>query len=399
MAELWTCRDLLQSIHSLFGAALVNLVPLHSPADPLHACSVRCELAQDSSHQIVVAVLPARSVASAPAPCSSLQSLHEFLGPESLSPRSPAGRRESVIQDDESTLSMLRQWAGEGLEVCRHEGGQPMEEHAVEALARGEPGGAAGVAPLHGVVLWQGSCFVLCASAPFSLRSVFTKFRPLPRLVGSDLQRRFVLLQLVSTLAQLHAANLVHGALAPEIVHVSPKEAMAVAIGLPGSAAPGSRASAAALADQACARWSRGELSNFDYLLLLNNMAGRRVEDPQMQPVMPWVIDFKSKPILEDPCAECWRDLSKSKYRLTKGEEHLDFTYGSATPHHITDHISEVTFSIYNARRMRKMDLCRIVRSNFEPNEYPSSLDRLYDWTPDEAVSYTHLTLPTKRIV
>ena len=56
-----------------------------------------------------------------------------------------------------------------------------------------------------------------------------------------------------------------------------------------------------------------------------------------MQPIFPWVIDFTG------PTA--YRDLSKSKYRLTKGDEHLDFTYSSPTPHHITDHVTEVTSS------------------------------------------------------
>ena len=72
------------------------------------------------------------------------------------------------------------------------------------------------------------------------------------------------------------------------------------------------------LHEQAAIRWANRELSNYDYLMLLNNMCGRREEDPQMQPIFPWIINFRQNPDPTDP--SCWRDLTKSKYRLTKGK-------------------------------------------------------------------------------
>ncbi|KAJ2847470.1 hypothetical protein IWW36_003842, partial [Coemansia brasiliensis] len=51
-------------------------------------------------------------------------------------------------------------------------------------------------------------------------------------------------------------------------------------------------------------RWQRGELSNFDYLMGLNTVAGRSYNDLSQYPVFPWVIrDYTSK----------WLDLSNSK--------------------------------------------------------------------------------------
>ncbi|KAJ2449986.1 hypothetical protein EV183_004577 [Coemansia sp. RSA 2336] len=50
--------------------------------------------------------------------------------------------------------------------------------------------------------------------------------------------------------------------------------------------------------------WQRGELSNFDYLMGLNTVAGRSYNDLSQYPVFPWIIrDYTSK----------WLDLTSSK--------------------------------------------------------------------------------------
>lgn len=83
-----------------------------------------------------------------------------------------------------------------------------------------------------------------------------------------------------------------------------------------------------------------------------------------------------------------WRDLTKSKWRLAKGDEQLDFTYSSSeVPHHVSDEcLSELAVCSYKARRLPLSVLRSAVRSVYEPNEYPSSMQRLYQWTPDECI-------------
>lgn len=42
--------------------------------------------------------------------------------------------------------------------------------------------------------------------------------------------------------------------------------------------------------------WQGGELSNFDYLMELNLLAGRRLGDLTRYPLLPWVLDMTRPP-------------------------------------------------------------------------------------------------------
>ncbi|XP_010272634.1 PREDICTED: BEACH domain-containing protein C2-like [Nelumbo nucifera] len=58
-------------------------------------------------------------------------------------------------------------------------------------------------------------------------------------------------------------------------------------------------------------QWARWEISNFEYLMQLNTLAGRGYNDITQYPVFPWILaDYTSKNLdLADP--SCYRDLSK----------------------------------------------------------------------------------------
>ena len=68
-------------------------------------------------------------------------------------------------------------------------------------------------------------------------------------------------------------------------------------------------------------KWMRGEMSNFQYLMLVNTMAGRTFNDLTQYPVFPWVLaDYSSTELnLDDP--KSFRDLSKPMGCQTKGRE------------------------------------------------------------------------------
>lgn len=145
--------------------------------------------------------------------------------------------------------------------------------------------------------------------------------------------------------------------------------------------------------------WVRGKMSNFDYLMALNQLCGRTGANPQHHPVLPWVRDLSQ-------ADGGWRDLSRSKLRLTRGDDHLDATYGSATqsqscsqpqgylpvdrmvqvPHHLSELLADITYYVYFARRLPRSILCKHVRHKWVPAEYPASIQRLQAWTVDECI-------------
>ena len=143
-------------------------------------------------------------------------------------------------------------------------------------------------------------------------------------------------------------------------------------------------------------QWVHGELTNFDYLMILNHLTGRRMGDPNHHPILPWVMDFTRS-------NGGYRDLTRSKFRINKGDRQLDLTFDTSSPfpdavsdpacsehlqipHHISDVLSDITYYVYTARRTPKAILCTHVRSKWVPNEYPSSMQRMQEWTPDECI-------------
>ena len=289
-----------------------------------------------------------------------------------------------------------------------------------------------------------GALRLRCASATLLLHpaggvplDAALRFSP-AAAAGDDGARRLLLLQVASALASLHASSRHHGALSaaavvlaePRAAALAPAEALppppsAAAVPLPlpfasAAATPCPRPPPFRSLRALCADWLAGTCSTFEYLLALNAAAGRRCGDRGFHAVFPWVLDFTAAP--EDvtrsgamaaaqaaaaaeaaaamgpagPAAPIaasllpagWRDLSRTKWRLTKGDEQLDVTYARSEPaHHIPhDALSELAVCIYMARRQPEALLRRVVRSVFEPNEYPASMPRLYAWTPDEAI-------------
>ncbi|KAG9306186.1 hypothetical protein G9A89_016090 [Geosiphon pyriformis] len=213
-------------------------------------------------------------------------------------------------------------------------------------------------------------------------------------VLKSNIKKSFIVFQLLRAIKGLHELGVVHGGIKPSNIMVDEN----LWITLTGFECFAPFASVSGISDKIKKRavlgipreiadesftvkWVRGEISNFSYLMSLNHLAGRRIGDPNFHPIFPWITDFTGA----NP-SQNWRDFTKTKFRLNKGDEQLDFTFDGPVPHHITDILSDITYYVYLARKTPIPVLCQYVRTKYEPNEYPSSLQRLFEWTPDECI-------------
>ncbi|KAL6633830.1 hypothetical protein ACP70R_026501 [Stipagrostis hirtigluma subsp. patula] len=105
-------------------------------------------------------------------------------------------------------------------------------------------------------------------------------------------------------------------------------------------------------------RWANWEISNFEYLMELNTLAGRSYNDITQYPVFPWVIsDYQSKTLdLEDPST--YRDLSKpigalNPARLKKFQENYsNFEDPTIPKFHYSSHYSSLGTVLYYLARI-----------------------------------------------
>lgn len=138
-------------------------------------------------------------------------------------------------------------------------------------------------------------------------------------------------------------------------------------------------------------QWQKGLLTNLAYLMMLNAAAGRTVGSQHNPPMLPWVSNFAGEIDMRSDMGNLvleknpyWRDLSKSKFRLTKGDDQLDHTYQNLR-HHVPETLSEITYTVYMARVLPIYQLRSTIRDEFIAEHYPDSMQKLYEWSPDEA--------------
>ncbi|GAM22164.1 hypothetical protein SAMD00019534_053390, partial [Acytostelium subglobosum LB1] len=131
-------------------------------------------------------------------------------------------------------------------------------------------------------------------------------------------------------------------------------------------------------------KWQNGIISNYEYLMYLNSLAGRTYNDLTQYPVFPWVIsDYTSKELdLANPAI--YRDLSKpigalNKQRLATFQEryhHIPenqpkFLYGT--------HYSAPAYVLYYLVRQAPEYMLRLQNGRFDsPNRMFHSLEETW---------------------
>ncbi|BFG19464.1 hypothetical protein CerSpe_057380 [Prunus speciosa] len=97
------------------------------------------------------------------------------------------------------------------------------------------------------------------------------------------------------------------------------------------------------MAETARESWRRREMTNFEYLMILNTLAGRSYNDLTQYPVFPWVLADYSSEVLDFNKSSTFRDLSKpvgaldvkrfevfeDRYRSFSDPDIPSFYYGS----------------------------------------------------------------------
>jgi WD repeat-containing protein 81 len=130
----------------------------------------------------------------------------------------------------------------------------------------------------------------------------------------ADLKKLFLTYQLLNTLRYCHNNGIIHGKLQPSSIPLTQNKLWLYMCGFEFPSTPlytdleSSEENLATI----MAKWMSGQVSNFDYLMYLNQLCGRRKNHPEFHPVFPWIMDFSQE-------NGGWRDLTKSKYRMTKG--------------------------------------------------------------------------------
>lgn len=105
--------------------------------------------------------------------------------------------------------------------------------------------------------------------------------------------------------------------------------------------------------ENAAKRWIDGSMSNFEYLLYLNNVSGRSWIDFTQYPIVPWVLScYLSDTLnLDDP--ECYRDLKLPIFAQTEAQQEQCTVYYETTrvmgsdAHCNPNYISNVGSTLY----------------------------------------------------
>jgi len=99
-------------------------------------------------------------------------------------------------------------------------------------------------------------------------------------------------------------------------------------------------------------KWQRREISNFEYLMFLNTIAGRTYNDLNQYPVFPWVITNYDSPELDLSSPNNFRDLSKPIGALNQSRrEYFETRYSAwehdqIPPFHYGTHYSTSAFTL-----------------------------------------------------
>ena len=143
-------------------------------------------------------------------------------------------------------------------------------------------------------------------------------------------------------------------------------------------------------------RWIEGSMSNFEYLLYLNNLSGRSWIDFTQYPIVPWVLNCYAADTLRLDDPDCYRDLKLPIFAQTKGQQEQCELYYETTKiigndaHCNPNYISNVGSTLYFLVRVEPFTDEEIAFQN-------GSLDSADRTFQAFGISYSLMTTPGNR--
>ncbi|PPD89462.1 hypothetical protein GOBAR_DD13582 [Gossypium barbadense] len=134
------------------------------------------------------------------------------------------------------------------------------------------------------------------------------------------------------------------------------------------------------MAETARERWKRRDITNFDYLMILNTLSGRSYNDLSQYPVFPWVLADYSSEVLDFNKSATFRDLSKpvgaldSKRFEVFEDRYQNFCDPDIPSFHYGSHYSSIGIVLYYLLRMEPFSS---LHRNFQGGKFDHA-DRLF---------------------
>uniref|UniRef100_A0A8C8S2P0 Neutral sphingomyelinase activation associated factor n=1 Tax=Pelusios castaneus TaxID=367368 RepID=A0A8C8S2P0_9SAUR len=118
-------------------------------------------------------------------------------------------------------------------------------------------------------------------------------------------------------------------------------------------------------------QWQRGHISNYQYLLHLNNLADRSCNDLSQYPVFPWIIADYSSLELDLTRPETFRDLSKPVGALNKERLEGLLVCGQNMENKlIKSHYKSEAFCLFKMKSIRQLTLVIVFLQKLIPEFY-----------------------------
>ncbi|KAJ5069881.1 hypothetical protein M0811_11543 [Anaeramoeba ignava] len=225
-----------------------------------------------------------------------------------------------------------------------------------------------------------------------------------PSFLNNYTFKLFVMYQILRSISHLHENGWAHGCLSPSNFIFTFEQECFIKMSLFTSIKMDPNF--VEIHNSMTQRWSFGEITNFEYIMYINQCCGKHTNDPYNFPILPWVTNFSQNPLnlieifeeaekdpekhkdlpsLQTEMNKVFRNLQYSKIRLAKGDQMLDFLY-KTNGYHISENSSDLSYFIYKARRTPIYLLRNFVRKEYNPNEFPISMERLYNWSSEECI-------------